>query len=45
LIDVPLILITEQVLDIANSLVAKGIISAKASENALHLAITTSQWS
>ena len=39
--DVPLILITEQALDIANSLIAKGIISAKASEDALHIAIAT----
>ena len=35
--DVPLILITEQALDIANSLVAKGIIPAKAAEDALHI--------
>ena len=39
--DVPLILITEQALDIANSLVAKGIIPAKAAEDALHIAIAT----
>ena len=39
--DVPLILITEQELDIANSLVAKGIIPAKAAEDALHIAIAT----
>jgi len=39
--DVPLILITEQALDIANSLVEKGIIPAKAAEDALHIAIAT----
>ncbi len=39
--DVPLILITEQALDLANSLVAKGIIPAKAAEDALHIAIAT----
>ena len=39
--DVPLILITEQALDIANSLIAKGIIPAKAAEDALHIAIAT----
>jgi len=39
--DVPLILITEQALDIANLLVAKGIIPAKAAEDALHIAIAT----
>ncbi len=39
--DVPLILITEQALDIANSLVAKGIIPVKAAEDALHIAIAT----
>ena len=39
--EVPLILITEQALDIANSLVAKGIIPAKAAEDALHIAIAT----
>jgi hypothetical protein len=38
---VPLILITEQALDIANSLIAKGIIPAKAAEDALHIAIAT----
>ena len=37
----PLILITEQALDIANSLVAKEIIPAKAAEDALHIAIAT----
>ncbi|AGX88287.1 type II toxin-antitoxin system VapC family toxin [Candidatus Symbiobacter mobilis] len=40
--DVPLILITEQALDIANSLIAKGIVPAKAAEDALHIAISTS---
>ena len=39
--NVPLILITEQALDIANSLIAKGIIPAKAAEDALHIAIAT----
>ena len=39
--DVPLILITEQALDIANSLIAKGIIPVKAAEDALHIAIAT----
>ena len=37
----PLILITEQALDIANSLVVKGIIPVKAAEDALHIAIAT----
>ena len=39
--DVPLILITEQALDIANSLVEKGIIPTKAAEDAFHIAIAT----
>jgi predicted nucleic acid-binding protein len=39
--DVPLILLTEQALDIANSLIAKGIIPDKAAEDALHIAIAT----
>lgn len=39
--DVPLILLTEQALDIANSLIAKGIVPAKAAEDALHIAIAT----
>ncbi|MFZ4526145.1 MAG: hypothetical protein ACOYOE_11540 [Chlorobium sp.] len=43
--NVPLILITEQALDIANSLIAKGIIPAKAAEDALHIAYCHSQWS
>ncbi len=43
--NVPLILITEQALDIANSLIAKGIIPAKAAEDALHIAYCLSQWS
>ncbi len=34
-------LITEQALDIANSLVAKDIIPAKVAEDALHIAIAT----
>jgi hypothetical protein len=41
LTDVPLILITEQALDIPNSQVAKGIIPVKAVEDALHIAIAT----
>jgi len=41
--NVPLILITEQALDIANSLIAKGIIPAKAAEDALHIAYCHSQ--
>jgi len=41
LTDVPLILITEQALDIAKSLVEKGIIPVKAAEDALHIAIAT----
>jgi predicted nucleic acid-binding protein len=41
LTDVPLVLITEQVLDIANSLIVKGIVPAKAAEDALHIAIAT----
>lgn len=39
--DVPLILITEQALKIANSLIEKGIVLAKAAEDALHIAIAT----
>ena len=39
--EVPLILITEQALDIANSLIAKRIVPAKAAEDALHIAIAT----
>ena len=39
--DVPLLLITEQALDIAESLVRHGIIPAKAAEDALHIAIAT----
>jgi len=38
---VPLILITEQALDIANSLTTKGIIPAKAAQDAFHIAIAT----
>ncbi len=34
-------MITEQALDIANSLIVKGIIPAKAAEDALHIAIAT----
>lgn len=39
--DVPLILITEQSLQIAEALVAKGIVAAKAAEDALHIAVAT----
>lgn len=39
--DVPLILITEQMLHIASALVEKGIVPAKAAEDALHIAIAT----
>ena len=34
-------MITDKALDIANSLIAKGIIPAKAAEDALHIAIAT----
>jgi len=39
--DVPLLLITEQALNIAESLVRQGIIPAKAVEDALHIAVAT----
>lgn len=39
--DVPLLIITEQALDIAESLVSRGIIPAKAAEDALHIAVAT----
>jgi predicted nucleic acid-binding protein len=40
-IDVPLLMITEQALDIAESLVRQGIIPLKAAEDALHIAVAT----
>jgi len=39
--DVPLLLITDQALHIAESLVGLGIVPAKAAEDALHIAIAT----
>jgi predicted nucleic acid-binding protein len=39
--DVPLLIITEQALDIAESLVRQGIIPLKAAEDALHIAVAT----
>jgi hypothetical protein len=39
--DVPLLMITEQALDIAESLVRRGIIPLKAAEDALHIAVAT----
>ena len=39
--DVPLLLITEQALHIAESLVGHGIVPAKAAEDALHIAVAT----
>ena len=39
--DVPLLLITEQALHVAESLVGHGIVPAKAAEDALHIAIAT----
>ncbi len=39
--DVPLLLITEQALTIAESLVRQGIIPPKAVEDALHIAVAT----
>jgi hypothetical protein len=39
--DVPLLLITEEALQIAESLVEHGIVPAKAAEDALHIAIAT----
>jgi hypothetical protein len=39
--DVPLLIITEQALHIAESLVEHGIIPAKAAQDALHIAVAT----
>ena len=39
--DVPLLLITEQAVQIAESLVERGIVPAKAAEDALHIAVAT----
>ena len=39
--DVPLLLITEQALQIAESLVEHGIVPSKAAEDALHIAVAT----
>ena len=39
--DVPLLIITEQALHIAESLVEHGIVPAKAAEVALHIAVAT----
>ena len=39
--DVPLLLITEQALHVAESLVGHGIVPAKAAEDALHIAVAT----
>ena len=39
--DVPLLLITEQAMDIADSLVKQGIVPLKAAEDALHIAVAT----
>ena len=39
--DIPLLLITEQALNIAESLVQRGIIPSKAAEDALHIAVAT----
>jgi predicted nucleic acid-binding protein len=39
--DIPLLLITEQAVQIAESLVERGIIPPKAAEDALHIAIAT----
>ncbi len=39
--DIPLLLVTEQALNIAESLVDRGIIPAKAAEDALHIAVAT----
>ena len=39
--DVPLLLITEQALHIAESLVERGIVPTKAAEDALHIAVAT----
>ncbi|MBU0499998.1 MAG: type II toxin-antitoxin system VapC family toxin [Gammaproteobacteria bacterium] len=39
--DVPLLLITEPALHIAESLVERGVVPAKAAEDALHIAVAT----
>lgn len=39
--DVPLLLINEQALNIAEALVGQGIVPAKAAEDALHIAVAT----
>jgi len=39
--DIPLLLITEQALNIAESLVQRGTIPSKAAEDALHIAVAT----
>lgn len=39
--DVPMLLITEQALNIAESLVMQGIVPSKAVEDALHIAVAT----
>ena len=39
--DIPLLLVTEQALNIAESLVERGIIPVKAAEDALHIAVAT----
>lgn len=39
--DAPLRLITEQALQVAESLVERGIFPAKAAEDALHIAVAT----
>jgi len=39
--DVPLLLITEEALQIAESLVERGIVPIKAAEDALHIAVAT----
>jgi predicted nucleic acid-binding protein len=41
LADVPLLLINEQALNIAEALVGQGIVPAKAAEDALHIAVAT----
>lgn len=41
LADVPLLLINEQALSIAEALVEQGIVPSKAAEDALHIAIAT----
>lgn len=41
LTDIPLLLISEQALNIAESLVGQGIVPSKAAEDALHIAVAT----